>query len=84
MALPPSVRVSSPATNVSKVFAWEAAPGENITQPVVVQIEPTFDAGALWYLNYGSLPVSVETYWQGHRALLSTCLPMAVPPPPDR
>ncbi len=81
MIVPPGVRVSSPATNIEQVFAWEAAPGETITQPLVTQIEPSFEAGALWYLNYRSLPISVETHWEGHRALLSACLPMAVPPP---
>jgi ribosomal protein S18 acetylase RimI-like enzyme len=81
MALPSGVRVASPGTNKTQVFAWEAAPGETVTQPVLVQISDNFDAGALWYLNYGSLPVSVETYWRGHRALLSACLPMAIPPP---
>ena len=81
MMLPPGVRVSSPATNAEKTFTWEAAPGERVTQSVVVQIEPNFDAGTLWYMNYNSLPVACETFWEGHRALLSVSLPMAVPPP---
>jgi GNAT superfamily N-acetyltransferase len=81
MILPPGVEVSSPQTNQSQVFAWEAAPGEEITQPLVLQIDPTFDAGVHWHLNYGSLPVCMETYWEGHRALLSTALHLAVPPP---
>ena len=81
MLLPPGVRVSSPATNTEQVFAWQVAPGECITQPVVVQLEPNFDASTLYYLNYRSLPVSVETYWEGHRALLSVSLSLAVPPP---
>ena len=81
MTLPPGVYVSSPATNQIRTFTWEAAPGEDVTQSVVVQLDPAFDAGALWYLNYNSLPVSCETFWDGHRALLSASLPMAVPPP---
>lgn len=83
MILPPGVRISSPATNQAQVFKWEAAPGEQFTQPVIVQIEPAFEASVFWYLNYGSLPVCMEAYWEGHRALLSTSLPMAVPPPRD-
>jgi ribosomal protein S18 acetylase RimI-like enzyme len=81
MLLPPGVMVSSPATNQERVFLWETAPGEQITQPVVLQIEPSFDADALWHLNYGSLPICMETYWEGHRALLSVSLHLAVPPP---
>jgi GNAT superfamily N-acetyltransferase len=81
MILPPGLRVSSPATNEIKTFAWEVAPGEEVTQPIVVQVEPAFDATPLWYLNYNSLPISVETFWEGQRALLSASLPMAVPPP---
>ncbi len=83
MILPPGVRVSSPRTNQKKVFAWELAPGEELMQAVEVQIESDFDASTLWYLNYGSLPVSMETYWAGNRALLSVSLPMAVPPPQE-
>lgn len=83
MVLPPGVHVSSPATNAEQAFLWEVAPGEAVTQPLVVQIEPTFDSSGLWYLNYGSLPVCVETYWEGHRALLSTSLHLAVPPPKE-
>lgn len=82
MILPPGVFVTSPATNEEKTFLWEVAPGEQITQPLVVQIEPGFDTSALWYLNYNSLPISCEMYWEGQRALLSASLPMAVPPPP--
>jgi ribosomal protein S18 acetylase RimI-like enzyme len=81
MILPPGVRVTSPATNAMQVFRWEVGPGETVTQPVTVQIEPTIDTGVLWYLNYGSLSVCVEAFWQDHRALLSTSLPLAVPPP---
>lgn len=81
MTLPPGVHVSSPATNAIRTFTWEAAQGEEVTQSVVIELDPGFDAGALWYLNYNSLPVSCETFWDGHRALLSASLPMAVPPP---
>lgn len=83
MILPPGVRVSSPRTNQKRVFQWELAPGEELVQTVEVQIEADFDASALWYLNYGSLPISMETYWAGNRALLSTSLPMAIPPPSE-
>lgn len=79
MALPPGISVSSPASNQEQVFLWEAAPGETITQPVVLHVEPTFDAGILHELNYGSVPVCVETYWQRHRVLLSASLPFALP-----
>ncbi len=79
--LPPGVRISGPASNITRTFSWELAPGEAMEQPFTIQIEKTFDAGALWHLNYTSLPVSVEAYWQGHRALLSTALQMAAPPP---
>lgn len=81
MALPHGLRVSNPATNATRAFVWQAAPGETVRQPVVIQIEPTFDARALWYLNYASVAVSVEVFWEGRRALLSASLPMAVPPP---
>ena len=83
MILPPGVRVSSPRTNQKKVFQWELAPGEELVQAVEVQIEADFDTSVLWYLNYGSLPISMETYWSGNRALLSTSLPMAIPPPTE-
>jgi hypothetical protein len=79
MILPPGVRVTGPATNVAQVFRWEVAPGETVTQPVTIQIEPTYETGVLWYLNYGSLSVCVEAFWEGNRALLSTGIPMAVP-----
>jgi GNAT superfamily N-acetyltransferase len=79
MGLPPGLRVSSPETNMTQVFAWQANPGEQVTQPVVVQIEPTFDLSPLQELNYKSVPVCMETYWEGHRALLSVSLPMAAP-----
>ncbi len=81
LILPSGIRVASPATNAERAFTWEVAPGEQITQPVILQVEPTFDSNALWYLNYGSVPVSMEAYWEGHRALLSASLPVAVPPP---
>lgn len=81
MVLPPGVRVTSPATNATQVFRWEVGPGEEVAQPVTIQIDPTYDTGALWYLNYSSLSVCVEAYWQDHRALLSTSLPMAAPAP---
>ncbi len=81
MILPPGVQVSSPATNAEQVFTWQAAPGERITQPLVLTIEEIFDTSPLWYLNYGSLPVCMESYWEGHRALLSVSLHMATPPP---
>ena len=81
MILPPGIRVSSPETNVTQAFGFQIAPGETVTQPVVVQVEPDFDATPLHYLNYKSLPVSVETHWEGHRALLSVSLPLAAPRP---
>ena len=81
MILPDGVRVSSPATNREQVFGWRASAGERIEQPVTVQIEPDFDSSVLYYLNYKTLPISMETYWQGHRALLSTTLHLAAPPP---
>ena len=82
-ALPPGISLSGPATNLKQTFVWQVAPGEEIVQPFVVQVDPGFDTNALWHLNYRSLPVSVETYWEGHRALLSASLPMAVPPPDE-
>lgn len=81
MTLPDGIRVTSPATNREQVFGWRAAPGERIEQPVTIQIEPDFDPAVLYYLNYKTLPVSMETYWQGHRALLSTTLHLAAPAP---
>jgi ribosomal protein S18 acetylase RimI-like enzyme len=81
MILPPGVLMHSPATNRTRSFSWQAAPGETVTQPVTLQIEPTFDASLLWYLNHGSLPVCLETYWERHRALLSSSLHLAIPPP---
>jgi ribosomal protein S18 acetylase RimI-like enzyme len=84
MIMPEGVRVSSPATNVEQVFGWRAAPGERIEQPVTIQIEPSFDPSVLWYLNYKSLPVSMEAYWGENRALLSTSLHLAAPPPANR
>jgi ribosomal protein S18 acetylase RimI-like enzyme len=83
MALPPGVRVDGPSALSESSFAWEALPGEEFVQPIVVHLAPTFDARHLWYLNYPSLPISAEVYWEGHRALLSASLPMAVPPPQD-
>ncbi len=83
MVLPHGVRVTSPNTNTTKSLLWSLEPGESLRLPVVIQIEPHFDASALWYLNYGSLPISVEAYWQDYRALLSTSLPMAIPAPLD-
>ena len=79
MILPPGVRVTSPATNATQVFHWEVGPNETITQPLTVQIERAFDASVLRHLNYSSLSLSVESYWQDHRALLSTSIPMAIP-----
>ena len=81
MVLPQGVRITSPATHVEQAFAWSLAPGETIRQPLVVQVEPQFDSAALWYLNYASVPVSVEAFWEGHRALLCTSLHMAAPVP---
>ena len=79
MILPSGVRVTSPATNTVQVFRWEVGPNESVVQTVTVQIEPTFDASVLRHLNYSSLSLCVETYWEDHRALLSTSIPMAVP-----
>lgn len=83
MILPPGVEISAASPGANRAFTWEAAPGEEIVQPVTLLIEEHFDAGTLWYLNYDSLSVSVESYWEGHRALLSTSLPMAAPPPSE-
>ena len=79
MVLPQGVIITNPATNVERAFSWSLAPNETIRQPVVVQVEPQFDVAALWYLNYASIPVSVEAFWEGHSALLNTSLPMATP-----
>jgi hypothetical protein len=79
MVLPQGIRITNPSTNVDQVFTWSLEPGETIRQPVLVQVEPEFDVAALWYLNYASIPVSVETFWEGQSALLCTCLPMAAP-----
>ncbi len=76
MVLPQGVRITNPATNIEQSFSWSLEPGETIHQPVVVQVEPQYDLAALWYLNYASIPVSVEAFWEGHSALLCTCLPM--------
>ena len=79
LLLPPGVQVSSPATNRERAFLWQAAPGETVTQPVVLQIEPTFDSSMLHELNYGSVPVSAEVYWERRRILLNVSLPFAQP-----
>ena len=68
-----------PATNAVQVFRWEVAPDETVTQPVTVQIDRSFDASVLQHLNYSNLSICMEAYWEGHRALLSTSIPMAVP-----
>jgi ribosomal protein S18 acetylase RimI-like enzyme len=81
MLLPPGVSVTSPSTHTERTFAWEAGPGEEIKQPVVVRVDPTFDTSVLWDLNYKSLSICMETYWEGNRALLSACLPMVATPP---
>ena len=81
MLLPPGIQIGSPATNREQAFLWQAEPGETVTQPVVLHIEPTFDASILYDLNYGSVPVSVEVYWQGKRMLLNASLPFALPAP---
>ena len=81
MLLPPGIQIGSPATNREQAFLWQAEPGETVTQPVVLHIEPTFDASILHELNYGSVPVSVEIYWEGKRILLNASLPFALPAP---
>ncbi len=81
LALPQGIRISSPETNKNRTFMWQLEPGESVRQSVVLQIEPQFDAAALWHLNYGSVPVSAEVYWQQNRALITTSIPMAVPVP---
>jgi len=81
MVLPNGITVAGPASNQEKVFLWQAAPGETITQPVVLHVDPTFDAGVLHELNYGSVPVSVEIYWERRRVLLNASLPFAQPKP---
>lgn len=81
MILPHGVSLHSPATNQIRTFVWQAEPGETVAQEMVLRIDSTFDTSPLWYLNYGSLPLCMETYWEGHRALLSSSLHMAIPPP---
>jgi ribosomal protein S18 acetylase RimI-like enzyme len=81
MALPPGIQIASPATNREQAFLWQAAPGETIAQPVVLHVEPSFDASILYELNYGSVPVSVEIYWENRRILLNASLPFAIPAP---
>lgn len=81
MVLPQGVCLTSPSTNIDRSFSWSLEPGESVHQPIVVQVEEQFDSGALWYLNYASVPVSVEAFWGDNRALISTSLPMAVPQP---
>ena len=79
MVLPPGIKVAGPAANQEMAFLWQAAPGETISQPVLLQVEPTFDASVLHELNYGSVPVSVEVYWERRRVLLNASLPFAQP-----
>ena len=79
LLLPPGISVTSPATNREKAFLWRAEPGETVTQPAVLQVEPGFDAGVLHELNYGSVPVSAEVYWDRRRILLNASLPFAQP-----
>jgi len=81
MALPPGIQIASPATNRERAFLWQAKPGETIDQPVVLHVERAFDASLLYELNYGSVPVSVEVYWESRRMLLNVSLPFATPPP---
>ena len=77
--LPPGIEVASPATNRQRVFTWRANPGETVAQPAVVHVEPSFDSTILHELNYGSVPVSVEVYWDRRRILLNASLPFAQP-----
>jgi ribosomal protein S18 acetylase RimI-like enzyme len=79
MLLPPGISIASPATNREQVFLWNMAPDETVKQPVVLHVEPSFDASILIDLNYGSVPVSAEVYWSGRRMLLNTSLPFALP-----
>jgi ribosomal protein S18 acetylase RimI-like enzyme len=81
LLLPPGIQITSPATNREQVFLWQAAPGETVTQPVVVHVERTFDASILHELNYGSVPISAEIYWERRRMLLNASLPFALPRP---
>ncbi len=83
LVLPPGVQIASPATNEEQVFLWQAEPGETVRQPVVLHVESAFDATILHELNYGSVPVSVEIYWERRRILLNASLPFAIPSPVD-
>ncbi|HLJ54571.1 MAG TPA: GNAT family N-acetyltransferase [Chthonomonadaceae bacterium] len=80
MALPPGIEIASPATNRERALLWQAQPGETVTQPVVLLVEPGFDSSVLHELNYGSVPVSTEVYWERRRVLLNVSLPFATPP----
>lgn len=82
MILPPGIQITSPATNRERAFLWQAAPGETVKQPVVLNVERTFDSSILYDLNYGSVPVSAEIFWERRRVLLNASLPFALPAPP--
>ena len=77
LALPPGLLNAGN----DRTLLWEASPGETVTQSVVIEVEPGFEDSVLYELNYHSVPVSVETYWEGHRALLNVSLPFATPQP---
>lgn len=81
MALPVGIQVAGPMAGSDRAFYWSAAPGERVEQPVVLHIEPAFDTSVLHALNYRSVPVCMEAYWEGRRVLLNTALPFAAPAP---
>jgi hypothetical protein len=81
MALPHGIFVRSPQTHSERVFIWETSPGTKYEQPVIVQVGRDFDASVLRHLNYSSVPIGCEVYWENHRALLSTSQHMAAPLP---
>lgn len=80
-ATPPGILIVEPESNSARTFLWEAKPGETIVQEVVVRIEPGFEDSILYELNYNSVPICVETYWEGQRVLLNLSLPFATPHP---
>lgn len=81
MVLPLGIRVSSPASNIDRTFLWQAEPGETVCQSCLLYISTLVDTSVLHELNYSSIPVSMEAYWDGGRVLLSRSLPFAAPLP---
>ena len=81
MSLPPGILVAQPETNRNRTFLWEADPGDTVRQSLTLQIEPGFEDSILYELNYHSVPVGMETYFEGERILLNVSLPFATPHP---